>query len=445
VTRAWPTWIRTAAFASATLVTAPSTGVSGESGSVTALHAARMVDVRAGRVVADPVILVRDGRILALGPGLTVPAHARRIELGEVTLLPGLVDAHTHLLSDKAAETDDGALVEVAGQDAGRRALRGAAMAREDLQAGITSVRDLGNSGRGGDVALRDAIAAGWVPGPRMVVSTRALAPVGGQFDPLPPQSQGLVDQEYAVVTGPEDARRAVRQAVYDGADLIKVIVNQGPASLAPDEMAAIVAEAHRSGRKVAAHATTDAAVREAAEAGVDSVEHAFGAGDEVLALLAKRHIVLVPTDPTLDELAAIVIPADADPARRAAMIDHLRRWEAAQRDRLARAMKLGVPLAAGSDTAWQVKGRTRGELTVAIFIHYAASGLTPAQVMRAATLDGAALLGLGEDTGVLEPGKAADIIAVAGDPMADITALARVRFVMKAGEVVRDDARSAP
>jgi imidazolonepropionase-like amidohydrolase len=394
---------------------------------VIALHAARMVDVRSGALVRDPVILIDGDRIAAVGPGLADPPGARRVDLGDVTLLPGLIDAHAHLLSDKTAETDEAALAEVAGMTTAQRALRGAAMAREDLQAGITTVRDVGNSGRGGDVALRDAIAAGWVEGPRMVVSTRALTPV----------AQAIIDDEYAVVTGPEDARRAVRQAIYEGADLIKVIVNQGPRMLDAAEMAAIVDEAHRSGRKVAAHATNDAAVRLAAEAGVDSVEHAFGAGDAVLSLLAQKQIVLAPTDPPLDELLAIAIPPEASPQRRAAVQQHLESWVATQRDRLARAEKLGVPIAAGSDVAWRISGRTRGELTIAVFVHYADAGLTPIQILRAASLDAARMLGLGDQTGALEPGRFADIVAVEGNPLTNITALTRVRFVMKAGAVV--------
>lgn len=415
-------------------------GARAEDAPPTAIHAARMVDVRTGALVRDAVVVVRGDRIVAAGAGLADPPGARRIDLGDATLLPGLIDAHTHLLSDKDSETDAGALAEVAQMTTAQRALRGAALAREALQAGITTVRDLGNSGHGGDVALRDAIAAGWVEGPRMVVSTRALAPAGGQFGPLTPAAQAIIGDEYAVVTGPNEARRAVRQAVYDGADLIKVIVNQGPRMLDAEEMAAIVDEAHRSGRKVAAHATTDAAVRLAAEAGVDSVEHAFGASDDVLALLARRKIVLVPTDPPLDVLTAIVIPADATAERRAALTRHLQAWVRTQDDRLARARRLGVPIAAGADVAWKAPGRTRGDLEVAVFVHYAEAGLAPAEVLRAATLDAAALLGLGEQTGALEPGRYADIVAVDGDPLSDLAALQRVRFVMKAGVVARRD-----
>ncbi len=397
-----------------------------------------MLDVRTGATVADAVAIVEGDRIKAVGAHLAIPAGAEVIDLGDATLMPGLIDAHTHLLSDKATETDDGALLEVSELSVAERALRGAALGREELDAGITTVRDLGNSGSGGDVALRDAIARGWVDGPRMVVSTRALAPVGGQFGRIVPGAQGLIHEEYAVVTGEDEARRAVRQAIFDGADVIKVIVNQGRESLSLPEMQAIVGEAHRAGLKVAAHATTDQAVRTAAEAGVDSVEHAFGASDDVLRLLAAKKIVLVPTDPPLDELVAIVVPADATPEKREALTRHLADWSERQRDRLARARRLGVPIAAGSDVAWSVSGRTRGALTTAVFAHYADSGLTPVEIARAATLDAATLLGLGDRLGSLEPGKLADVIAVKGDPATDAKALEHAVFVMKAGRIWR-------
>ena len=174
-------------------------------------------------------------------------------------------------------------LLTVATMSTAKRALLGAKMGLEDLEAGITTVRDLGNSGFGGDVALRDAINAGWVVGPRIRASTRALSAAGGQFGPLQPETQKLIEQEYAVISTVDEARRAVRQAFYDGADLIKVIVNTGPRVVSLDEMKAIVEEAHRVNRTVAAHAIGDTATRIAAEAGVTSIEHAYTVPDDVL------------------------------------------------------------------------------------------------------------------------------------------------------------------
>ena len=247
-------------------------------GPVTAIRASRYVDVKAGVMRPRPVLLIQGGRITSVGSDSAIPAGAKVIDLGGLTLLPGLIDVHTHLLENYEAGLNDdrNMLLTVAQMSAAKRALLGAATGREDLMAGITSVRDLGNSGYNGDVALRDAIEAGWVVGPRMEVSTRALSATGGQFGSLTPAAQALVAQEYAVVDGADDARGAVRQAMYDGADVIKVIVNTNPRVLSLAEMQAIVDEAHGQGRRVAAHATDDASVRVAAEAGVDSIEHAY-------------------------------------------------------------------------------------------------------------------------------------------------------------------------
>jgi imidazolonepropionase-like amidohydrolase len=186
--------------------------------------------------------------------------------------------------------------------DAPRRALLGARNARDMLEAGFTAVRDVGNSGVNGDVALRDAIEDGWVNGPRMRVSTRALAPIGGQFNLLSHEAQNaLIQQEYAVVTGYEEVLRAVRQADYDGADLIKVIVGVGARTFSPAEMKAIVDEAHRLGKKVAAHATDDAMARLAVDAGVDSVEHGYSLSEETMKDMAAKKIFLVPTNGIVD------------------------------------------------------------------------------------------------------------------------------------------------
>jgi imidazolonepropionase-like amidohydrolase len=206
--------------------------------------------------------------------------------------MPGLIDAHTHLQQnyDFALGGDDNNMVlTVAQMSPAERALLGAKMGREDLDAGITTVRDVGNSGINGDVALRRAIDRGWVTGPRIVACTRALAAAGGQFGKLQHDAQALVEQEYVEIATVDDARRAVHRAFYDGADCIKVIVNTGPRVVSLEEMKAIVEEAHRVHKKVAAHAIGDDATRIAAEAGVDSIEHAYIVPDDVLKMMASK------------------------------------------------------------------------------------------------------------------------------------------------------------
>lgn len=388
---------------------------------LTALRCGAAIDVERGARVERAVILVRDGRIEAIGPDLTIPVGARIVDLGEATVLPGLVDAHTHLLlrfEPRLGDEMTNLLVALDTVDPDGRALLGAAMAREMLEAGFTTVRDLGNSGRRGAIAVRDAIRAGRVPGPRMLVATRALAPPGGQLAGLAARARDRVAEEYVEITGVDAARAAVREAVFEGADLIKVIVDAN-VTLTGDELGAIVDEAHRAGRKVAAHAVADDAVRIAVEAGVDSIEHAYTAPDDVLRAMAARRIFLVPTDFPRD--AGMTWPEQVAAAAR----------------RLSRAVELGVPIAAGSDVYYARDGRTRGELAKLPLRAYAEAGLSPARILRAATLDAARLLGVEGRTGSLAVGKSADLLAVDGDPLTDVGALERVRLVMAAGRIV--------
>ena len=407
-----------------------------------ALRAAKMLDVKAQKIIPNPVVIIEGDKIKQAGSGLAIPAGARVIDLGGATLLPGLIDAHTHLLQnyDFALGGDDNNMVlTVAQMSPAERALLGAKMGREDLEAGITTVRDVGNSGVNGDVALRRAINRGWVIGPRIVASTRALAAAGGQFGKLQHDAQTLVEQEYVEIATVDEARRAVQRAFYDGADCIKVIVNTGPRVVSLEEMKAIVEEAHRVHKKVAAHAIGDDATRIAAEAGVDSIEHAYIVADDVLKMMAAKKIFLVPTDYP-EASYTDFIPLSAAPEERKQMEDAMKEFAKGSRDRLKRAVVAGVPIAAGSDEYYQMGKRTRGESSTLIYEAYRDSGLTPWQIIQAATVNGAELLGWQDRIGSIEAGKLADIVATLGDPSLDVTELEKVKFVMKGGEIVRND-----
>jgi imidazolonepropionase-like amidohydrolase len=411
---------------------------------VVVLRATKLLDVRAGKEIADPVVVIEGQRIKDVGSGIAVPADAQIIDLGGATLMPGLIDAHTHLLINyKAAYAeDDNMLLTVAQMSPAERALLGAKMGREDLEAGITTVRDVGNSGINGDVALRRAINQGWVTGPRIVACTRALSAAGGQFGQLQFEAEVLVEQEYVAIATIDEARRAVRQAFFDGADCIKVIVNTGPRVVSADEMKAIVEEAHRVHKKVAAHAIGDDATRIAAEAGVDSIEHAYTVPDDVLKMMAEKKIYLVPTDYPAEMYRILISPnmSGEDRKRMEASMD---KFAQGNHDRLRRAMTAGVPIAAGSDEYYQMGNRTRGESSKLIFRAYRESGMTPWQILQAATVNGADLLGWQDRIGSIEPGKLADIIATSGNPAEDISELEKVTFVMKGGEVVKNDLKN--
>ncbi len=412
------------------------------------VKAGRLLDVKTGDYRIDQGILIVEERIKEVGPLSVIQSHAPKdvaiIDLTHFTVLPGLIDAHTHLLQNNYSRIGDepNLLVTVTSMSTASRALLGAAMGRQDLEAGVTTVRDVGNSGLNGDVALRDAIEAGWVMGPRMVVTTRALAAPGGQFgsaERIPHELQNIIDQEYSIISTPDEARRAVKQAVYDGADCIKVITSH---QISPEEMKAIVEEAHRSGKKVAAHAIDDVETRTAAEAGVDSVEHAYDIPDDVLKVMAQKHIFLVPTDGSEELWQRNVRPEfreRATPQELKDANDIARNVFGWRSQRLKRAIAAGVPIAAGSDVYVDHPGITRGVASVAVVRGYVESGMSTLEAIRTATLNAAQLLGWQDRVGALDSGKFADLIAVSGDPLKDISELERVQFVMKGGVVVKD------
>ncbi|HEV2915887.1 MAG TPA: amidohydrolase family protein [Pyrinomonadaceae bacterium] len=405
-----------------------------------AVRAARLLDVKRGAVINDAVILIENGRVASVGPRLSIPADMQVIDLGGAMVLPGLIDSHTHLLQNYSKEIggdEPNMLLTVAQMSTATRALLGARLGLEDLEAGITVVRDLGNSGLNGDVALRDAIRSGWIVGPRMLASTRAISAAGGQFGNMSAEAQKIIEQEYVTVSGVEEARRAVRQAFYDGADCIKVIVNTGPRVISTEELKVIVEEAHRVGRKVAAHAIGDQATRIAAEAGVDSIEHAYTVPDDVLRMMAAKKIYLVPTDFPPD----VYLPPNLSPEQQQQALEQIKKFTNGSRARLARAIKAGVPIAAGSDSYYAIPGMTRGQTSLLIYRAYAEAGMTPLEIIRAATVNAADLLA-GDRAlfGSIEDGKFADLIAVAGDPLKDITELEHVRFVMKGGKVIKNE-----
>ena len=411
------------------------------------IKAGRLLDVRTGRVLTDQAILIEGERIKEVGATATVarhaPADARVIDLSRATLLPGLIDCHTHLLSiwDGRHDTNEAAVLGVTQMSLAQRALMGAWMAREELEAGITTVRDLGLSGINGDVALRKAIDAGWVVGPRILASTRKITPSGGQLDGQSVLAKEIAEQEFASINGPEEARKAVREATYTGADVIKVVIDAGPRVLTLEEMKAIVDEAHRSKIKVAVHATTALGTSTAVEAGADSIEHASVISDQTLRMMKERGIFLVPTDFTPGAIRHIFAsPRQLSPADAADLEGYLKGYMATVPDRLKRAMKIGVKIAAGSDMLFKFPGKTRGQASLLLYEALRDEGMPPVEIIRAATVNAAELLGWQDRVGTLEANKYADLIAVEGDPLKDITELQRVKFVMKGGQIIRDD-----
>lgn len=406
----------------------------------TYIKAARVFDSEAGKLVGPRVIRVKGRMIDSVAEALSIPSGAKVIDLSRYTVLPGLIDAHTHLLYLEDPEagnlTGEGTKAVIV-EGTPLRALHGAARARTFLDAGITTVRDLGNSGRFGDVALKTAINDGSVPGPRMFVSGPGLSPIGGQFPGLVPEHIRIAEDEYRIVRSPADAAEAVRENVTMGADVIKIYSNNTPnrGSLSLEEMQAIVATAKRLGVRVAAHATSDDAVYRAAQAGVNSIEHAYQVSDSTLALMARNNVVMVPTD--IDSATFHRLIAN-DAKRNGSQVPtgaQIAQYLAPQRGRLTRAMAAGVTIAAGSDNYLNLR-MPQGEAARRLLLAYGQAGLTGTQVLQAATINAARLLGPRARVGAIKAGLFADIIAIDGDPVASIAAIEKVAFVMANGRV---------
>ncbi|HEX9941424.1 MAG TPA: amidohydrolase family protein [Thermoanaerobaculia bacterium] len=409
---------------------------------VVALKAARLFDGRSDAAVPNGVVIVEGDRIKAVGSGIPVPAGARVIDLGDATLLPGLIDAHTHMTQESTDNWLQGTM-EGLRRTVAESAIRATEYARKTLMAGFTTVRDVGSSDYI-DAGLRNAIRDGVVPGPRMLVAVHALGARGGHCDDNGFPYQRFGDEpgvESGIASGADPFRDAVRFQVKYGADVIKVCATGGVLSLADEvdtpqltqeEMNAIVGEAHRLRKKVAAHAHGAEGAKVAIRAGVDSIEHGSFLDDEGLRMMKERGTYLVPTllagEYVAGRAAIRHYPPEIEAKARAAV--------AVRSDMFRKAVKMGVKIAFGTDSAVSPHGINAQEFGLMVGL-----GMTPAAALRAATSSAADLLGLAKTIGTLEPGKAADVIAVPGDPLADVKMMEKVKFVMKGGRVFRNDA----
>lgn len=396
------------------------------------IRAGRLLDVRSGHLLRDQDILIENDKIIAVGPAAAVPAGATLIDLRNATVLPGLMDAHDHITGDPAISDEDKLMISNE-----RRALKGAHNARLTLEAGFTTIRNVGADGYP-DVALRDAINDGDVPGPRILASGPAITIDGGHCDNIRMAYQYNYTSP-GVADGVEQVQHKVREIVKYGADVVKMCASGGLLSGGRNpmgvqytmaEMQAIVAEAHRLGLRVAAHAHVAEAVRLASEAGADSVEHGFLIDNAAIATLKKNGTYLVPTLYVADWMRENEAELHLSPAQ----TERLRAVLAQAKSNLKRAFDAGVKIAFGTDAAVFPHGLNARE-----FAEYVELGMTPAQAIQTATINAADLLGLKNYVGTIEPGKWADMIAVDGDPTADVRTLEQVKFVMKGGIVYKN------
>jgi imidazolonepropionase-like amidohydrolase len=401
------------------------------SGRPIVLHAARLLDVESGHITTPGEILINGDAITEVGAKVSRPSGAEIVDLGDSTLLPGLIDAHVHLFLHPGAED-----LQTVQESVPQRTITATLAARDDLMAGFTAERDMGTEGAGSaDTAVRNAINGGQIPGPRLRISGNAINILGGHEDAIGynPEQHVLPNATYA--NNAAELVTVIREQIKEGADFIKVY-ETGADSLAngrlstpfqytEDEMVAAVREAARTGNRVAVHATGEPGTLYAARAGVESVDHACQLSDETMRIMREHQIFAVPTF-TVFEYFADRAPTPEAAARDRQLIDlHAGEFK--------KQLAAGVPIAMGSDVGPFPHGTQAREFV--LMVRY---GMSPLAAIQAGTLNGAKLLGWPDKIGILKPGYAADVVAVPGNPLDDITALQKVSFVMKNGAIFR-------
>ena len=409
----------------------------GVAAQVTAIKAGRLVDPQAGAVLNEQIILIRDNKIEAVGKGIAIPADAKVIDLSQMTVLPGLIDCHTHLAD---GPTDDGDPFSQLKKTTAQVAFESVPNARTFLRSGFTTVRDVGVYRALNDVAMRDAIAHGYIEGPRMYVAGAYVTITGGAgaMTGLAPDITLPWNLHYGEANSPWEVRQKIRQLVHDGADHIKILSsgavlthgsNPRSQEFTLEELEAAVDEASRFGLRVEAHAHSPQGIKNAIRAGVASIEHATMIDDEGIAL-AKQHATYLDMDIYDEECIQ-------EAGRRGNMpkdfLQHDAELGRIQRDNFRKAVKAGVKMSFGTDA-----GVCPYDQSVKQFAFMVKYGMTPMQAIQSATTNAADLLGHSDDVGSIKPGKLADMIAVAGDPLQDVGVLEHVQFVMKDGKVYK-------
>ena len=398
---------------------------------VTAIRAGRLVDPEAGTVVANQVILVEGGKFKAIGSNLAIPQAAEVIDLSQLTVLPGLVDAHNHLALTYKVEPESNVYYLTYVMDSTPlRAIQAVSNGIQMLASGFTIIRDMGNNGNYADTALRLAIEQGWIPGPMIINSGIIIGGMGGQFWPTPEMAVGknIVYPEYLEADTPDEIVKAVRQNALFGAKVIKICVDCKPWGYTADEIKLVIREAAKAGLKVEGHVQTVDGARRAIEAGIWSIAHDIGLNDEMHKLMAQKGIWRAGTETPLT------------------LVGHTtkERYEKTVAG-LRNAYENKVPLTFSTDADYYVLGKTRGELAIEFIETWKAAGIPTVDILRAMTTNGYRVSETENTRGPIKPDLAADLIAVAGNPLESIDALRDVRFVMKDGVVFKRDGVMVP
>lgn len=394
-----------------------------------AIRAGHLVDPAKGTIAKAQVILVQDGKITAVGADVPIPKDAKVVDLSNEWVTPGLMDAHTHMT---LTEITGGAPFEsfYLKESSTYRGLRGLRNAQTILQAGFTTIRDVGNDADYAMEDVRRAIDAGLFDGPTIQSSGKIIAPFGGQSTSIPPEQGPFWRYEYIDADTPDEVRKAVRQDIYYGAEVIKLVADNSPYHFSVEEIRAAVDEAHHAGRPVAVHVYGGEAAQNVIEAGVDSLEHGFYLTDAQLQLMKEKGMFLVGTDfprahlDIIGTSGGILAPPDILSPRIV--------------DRLRRAYRIGVKMAFGSDTVMEVPNRTRADLMLDYLGVWREAGVPPPEILKCMTTNPAELLRISNERGAIAKGLSADIIAMPANPLDDIESLRKVNFVMKNGKIIR-------
>ena len=401
------------------------------SAQVTAIRAGRLLDPGTGTVATNRIILIEAGRFTAIGPDVAIPPGADVIDLSDLTVLPGLVDAHNHLALTYKDEPESNVYYLTYVLDSTPlRAIQAASNGIQMLAAGFTIVRDMGNAGDYADTALRVAIDQGWIPGPTIINSGIIIGGMGGQFWPTPEMAmqKNIVYPEYLDADTPDEIVKAVRQNALFGAKVIKICVDCKPWGYTVDEIRLVIAEAAKIGLKVEGHVQTTDGARRAITAGVWSIAHDSGLNEEMHRLMAEKGIFRAGTETPL------VLEGHTSPQRYERTVARLRNaWE------------LRVPLTFSTDADYYVPGKTRGEVAIEFIETWKAAGIPSADILRAMTVNGYRVSETEATRGPIRVGFAADLIAVRGNPLDSIDALRDVQFVMKDGTVFKRDGVMTP
>jgi imidazolonepropionase-like amidohydrolase len=392
------------------------------------IRAGNLIDPATGGLNRNQVILVRDGKIAAIGANVATPAGAETIDLSSSWVMPGLMDAHTHLTYGIASFD----LLESVylKESSGMRLLRGLRNAKDLLERGFTTIRDVGNAANYADTDLRRALEMGWFPGPTILNAGKIIAPFGGQSRNIPLEQGEFWRFEYLDADTPDEIRKAIRKNIYYGATAIKLVADNSPYFYSEADIRAAAQEAHGAGVALSVHVLGGQAARNVILGGADSIEHGFALDVELLRLMKEKGTILVSTDFPLAHLKAVgtaggILPEPEVTSRQ--ILDRLRRAQAA-----------GVKIAFGSDVVMDFPGKTRADAVFEYLDVWKEAGMPPAEVLKAFTTHAAELLRLKDARGAIAVGLQADIIAMPESPLADSFALRKVHFVMKDGKVVR-------